>query len=72
MAGSAEQYAVELDKKMKTMTSKLKAFGGVMETRKIVSYIEKDLTLSQDVILAKMPIEMNKIIAELLDEPEEI
>jgi len=108
MTGSAEQYAIELDKKMKTLTSKLKAsgvltnkdynfkyvvvlhvdsaggipipmmtkvtaFGGVMdmETRKIVSYIEKDLTLSQDAILAQMPIEMNKIIAELLDKPEE-
>ncbi|KXO07282.1 hypothetical protein AKG98_2635 [Moritella sp. JT01] len=108
MTGSAEKYAIELDKKMKTLTSKLKAsgvltnkdynfkyvivlhvdssggmnipmmtnvtaFGGVMdmETRKIVSYIEKDLTLSQDAILAQMPIEMNKIIAELLDKPED-
>ncbi|GIC76862.1 hypothetical protein [Moritella sp. F3] len=108
MTGSAEQYAIELDKKMKTLTGKLKAsgvltnkdynfkyvvvlhvdsaggipipmmtkvtaFGGVMDmdTRKIVSYIEKDLTLSQDAILAQMPIEMNKIIAELLDKPEE-
>jgi len=55
------------------MMTKVTAFGGVMdmETRKIVSYIEKDLTLSQDAILAQMPIEMNKIIAELLDEPEE-
>ncbi len=108
MTGSAEQYAIELDKQMKTLTGKLKdsgvitdkdynfkyvivlhvdsaggmqipmmtkvtAFGGVMdlETRKIVSYIEKDLTLSEDAILAQMPVEMNKIIAELLDEPAE-
>jgi hypothetical protein len=108
MTGSAEQYAIELDKKMKTLTGKLKdsgvitnkdynfkyvvvlhvdsasgmkvpmmtnvtAFGGVMdmETRKIVSYIEKDLTLSEDAILAQMPVEMNKIIAELLDKPAE-
>ncbi len=108
MTGSAEKYAIELDKKMKTLTNKLKAsgiltnkdynfkyvvvlhvdssggmkipmmtnvtaFGGIMdiETRKIVSYIEKDLTLSQDAILAQMPIEMNKIIAELLDKPKD-
>jgi len=108
MTGSAEQYAIELDQKMKTLTGKLKdagvitnkdynfkyvvvlhvdsasgmkvpmmtnvtAFGGVMdmETRKIVSYIEKDLTLSEDAILAQMPVEMNKIIAELLEEPAE-
>lgn len=107
MTGSAEQYAIKLDQKMKTLTNKLKAsgvltnkdynfkyvvvlhvdsaggipipmmtkvtaFGGIMdmETRKIVSYIEKDLTLSQDAILAQMPIEMNKIIAELLAKPE--
>ncbi len=108
MTGSAEQYAIELDKKMKTLTGKLKdagvitnkdynfkyvvvlhvdsasgmkvpmmtnvtAFGGVMDmdTRKIVSYIEKDLTLSENAILAQMPVEMNKIIAELLEEPAE-
>ena len=103
MTGSAEKYAIELDEKMKTLTSKLKdaglltdpnynfkyvivlhvdsaggfqipfikkvtAFGGVMdmETRKIVSYIEKDLTLSEDAVLAQMPAEMNQIIEELI------
>ena len=108
MTGSAGKYAKELDVKMKTLTSKLKAagvikdknydfkyvivlhvdsasgmqipfmkkvtaFGGVMdmETQKIVSYIEKDITLSESAVLAQMPVEMNKIIAELLAKPEE-
>lgn len=55
------------------MMTKVTAFTGVMDmdTRKIVSYIEKDLTLSQDAIFAQMPIEMNKIIAALLDKSEE-
>ena len=49
------------------------AFGGVMdmETQKIVSYIEKDITLSESAVFAQMPVEMNKIIAELLAKPEE-
>ncbi|MFY0639576.1 MAG: hypothetical protein JXR16_00925 [Bermanella sp.] len=48
---------------------KVTAFGGVMdlETNKIVSYIEKDITLSESAVLAQMPVEMNKIIAELLN-----
>lgn len=52
---------------------KVTAFGGVLdlETKKIVSYIEKDLTLSEDAVLAQMPVEMNKIIAELLNKPED-
>ncbi len=52
---------------------KVTAFGGVMdmETQKIVSYIEKDITLSESAVLAQMPVEMNKIIAELLAKPEE-
>ncbi|EAT12887.1 hypothetical protein HF888_02705 [Bermanella marisrubri] len=52
---------------------KVTAFGGVLdlETKKIVSYIEKDLTLSEDAVLAQMPAEMNKIIAELLNKPED-
>jgi hypothetical protein len=107
MTGSAEKHAIELDEKMKTLTSKLKdlgaikdknydfkyvivlhvdsasgmqipflkkvtAFGGVMdmETRKIVSYIEKDITLAEEAVLGQMPVEMNKIIAELLNAPE--
>ncbi len=52
---------------------KVTAFGGVMdlETSKIVSYIEKDITLSEDAVLAQMPVEMNKIIAELLNKPKD-
>jgi len=52
---------------------KVTAFGGVMdmETRKIVSYIEKDITLAEEAVLGQMPVEMNKIIAELLNAPEE-
>ncbi len=52
---------------------KVTAFGGVMdmETQKIVSYIEKDITLAESAVLAQMPVEMNKIIAELLNKPEE-
>ncbi len=44
------------------------AFGGIidLETQEIVTYIEKDLTLSEDGVLAQMPAEMNKIIADLL------
>jgi len=51
---------------------KVTAFGGVMdmETQKIVSYIEKDLTLSEDAVLAQLPAEMNQIIAELISKPE--
>jgi hypothetical protein len=52
---------------------KVTAFGGVMdmETQKIVSYIEKDITLAESAVLAQMPVEMNKIISELLSAPEE-
>ena len=52
---------------------KVTAFGGVMDmgTRKIVSYIEKDITLAEDAVLAQMPTEMNKIIAELLNAPKD-
>ncbi len=52
---------------------KVTAFGGVvdMETRKIVSYIEKDITLAEGAVLGQMPVEMNKIIAELLNAPED-
>jgi len=50
---------------------KVTAFGGVfdLETKKIVSYIEKDLTLSEDAVLAQMPAEMNTIIEELITKP---
>ncbi len=52
---------------------KVTAFGGVLdlETSKIVSYIEKDITLSESAVLAQMPVEMNKIIAELLNKPKD-
>ena len=52
---------------------KVTAFGGVMdmETQKIVSYIEKDITLAESAVLAQMPVEMNKIIKELISAPEE-
>jgi hypothetical protein len=51
---------------------KVTAFGGVMDlkTKKIVSYIEKDITLSKDAVLAQMPVEMNNIISELLNPTE--
>ena len=46
------------------------AFGGIMDmqSQQIVSYIEKDLSLSDDAILGQMPAEMNAIIAELIDD----
>jgi hypothetical protein len=52
---------------------KVTAFGSIMdlETRKIVSYIEKDITLAEEAVLGQMPVEMNKIIAELLNAPKE-
>lgn len=55
---------------MKSVT----AFGGIldMETHNIVSYIEKDITLADDAILAQMPVEMNKIIVKLLSSPAEV
>lgn len=53
--------------------TKVTAFGGLMElgSNKIVSYIEKDITLSDDGVLGQMPVEMNQIIAELLNKTEE-
>jgi len=52
---------------------KVTEFGGVMdmETKKIVSYIEKDITLSESAVLAQVPVEMNKIISEILAKPED-
>lgn len=53
--------------------TKVTAFGGLMElgSNKIVSYIEKDITLSDDGVLAQMPAEMNTIISQLLNKAED-
>jgi len=53
--------------------TKVTAFGGLMElgSNKIVSYIEKDITLSDEGVLAQMPAEMNQIISQLLNKAED-